>query len=214
MISVIPDGLPLPLDCWSDVMIPKLKHTLDKVTRRKLWPFSFQEPFLQWPYVMVYNVLRVINRPHIERDLLTSAYYAFRSGTLPNLTSPLHRYLFGPDGSILTSVQQDYLVDLAESWNIKCLPMNRYRIYRTHMGKLVELLLAYALEKCGDVIMNLAALGGDIDIRARSRKRIATAYEVKYLGMSDQEFLVMIRSFRNDSVFMPIDSLSAANRIL
>jgi len=123
---------------------------------------------------------------------------AFKRGYLSKVTSPVHRYLIEKmEEKPKKQFNNNYEKDLQECWMWKKDMGNvlgRHQIGRGYLGKLTELLCAEWIEEQGWEISNLAALGGNIDIEAKSPDDVDCAIEVKYVGQEDEIFLTTVKS--------------------
>ncbi len=74
--------------------------------------------------------------------------------------------------------------------------LGRHQIGRGYLGKLTELLYAEWIEEQGWEISNLAALGGNIDIEAKSPDDVDCAIEVKYIGQDEEVFKTVVEALQ------------------
>lgn len=118
---------------------------------------------------------------------------AFRRGYLPRVTAPIHRYLMSSAG-ILPSVSRQYVKDLREKWMLDADPIERHRLSRIFRGRLIELQFASWLESQSHTIVGLEAIREGPDIETLSESGQVSAFEVKFFGMEDRDFRVLLRS--------------------
>lgn len=142
-----------------------------------LWP-TFQE----WD--------RQLPDDDLHRSILL---LAMERGHLGRVTAGIHRYLIEA-GAPRANLGQQYLQDLQERWIKYRDPLERNRKSRAFLGRLVELQCAEWLESQGWTILGLEALGEKSDIVARNDAGTVTAFEVKFVGREDEDFVLMLNS--------------------
>jgi hypothetical protein len=137
---------------------------------------------------------------------------AFDRGHLPNVTSPIHRYLLQGD-SVKAEVTRQYRQDLRERWLLKPDLLERHQRYRGFMGKLVELRVAEWLESQGWTIGTLEAYRPGPDIGALLHGE-ALALEVKYFDREDSDFLTVVESRKSGPHADSLDLYGAINYLV
>ena len=153
---------------------------------------------------------------HLSPDYVAShssvVLLAFRRGYLSRVTDPIHRYLVSSAG-IRPGVSTQYVRDLREKWIFDADPAERNRLSRIFRGRLAELQFASWLESQSHVIVGLEALRKGSDIETISKNGQANAFEVKFIGMEDGDFTMLLRSMGGYpavgaiSVYQPINYL-------
>lgn len=123
---------------------------------------------------------------------------AFRRGYLPRVTGPVHRYLMSPR-AIRPDTSRQYLQDLRERWMFDADPIRRNRLSRIFRGRLIELQFASYLESKAHTIIGMEATrkGPDIegpDIETISPNDQLSAFEVKFFGIEDGDFTLLMKS--------------------
>ena len=137
---------------------------------------------------------------------------AMERGYLGRVTSAVHRYLIA-EGLPRPNVRQQYLQDLRERWMFCSDPIERNQKYRMFSGKLVELQFAEWLELQGWRVSVLEAFRKGPDIEAYASDGRATAFEVKFVGIEDDDFASILASLarqpagRSVSLYDPVDYL-------
>ena len=137
---------------------------------------------------------------------------AFRRGYLPCITAPIHRYLLSSTG-VLPNVSKQYLQDLREKWMFDEEPLVRHQQSRIYRGKLLELQFASWLESQGHTVVGLEATRKGPDIETIAGTGEAQAFEVKFFGMEDNDFGIMVKSMGGHpaggaiSAYQPINYL-------
>jgi hypothetical protein len=131
----------------------------------------------------------------------------------------VHKYLL-IDGKPMASLKKYYKNSLMEDWIIKnkdILP--RHQKSKGYLGKIIELQVAEWLEEEGWIISGLEALCNESDIEAISPNGIDCAFEIKYLGQDDEEFLHYIENCGGNycpqaaSNFLIFRAYGAANQL-
>jgi len=118
---------------------------------------------------------------------------ALQRNYLNRITSPIHRYLMDGEKP-KEDLDPNYKRDLQEHWMFETGYKKRHKAGKRYLGKPTELFCAEWLEDQGWEILNLAALGGDTDIEAKSPYYVDCAIEVKYVGQEDKIFLTTVKS--------------------
>jgi len=140
------------------------------------------------------------------------ALLAFRRGILSSITAPLHRYLMSESG-ILPLVTKQYLRDLRERWMFDPDAIERNRLSRIFRGRLIELQFAAWLEARSHTIVGLEATRKGPDIETQSANGVPQAFELKFIGMVDEDFDGIVRAMAGlraggaVSVYQPINYL-------
>lgn len=138
---------------------------------------------------------------------------AMERGTLHKLTAPVHRYLLA-GGAVRSEVKAQYVSDLRENWMLSDDPTKRHRRFRAFAGKLGELLFADWLEAREWTTPKLEARGAPLDVVARSPGGLITGFEVKHIGVQDEDFEDMVRSFRGAGGAASVSPYDAANYLV
>jgi hypothetical protein len=113
---------------------------------------------------------------------------AMQCGHLERFVSPVHRYLLLGD-EVRAEVVSQYRQDLRESWMMSADLRRRHDKVRGFVGRIAELQVAEWLEAQGWFVASMEALGGTVDIEARSpHGSIGSGIEVKYIGVEVQDF--------------------------
>jgi len=123
---------------------------------------------------------------------------ALRRGCLARLTSPVHRYLI-ENGSLRQGVIRQYVKDLRERWMFDQDPAERHCQSRIFSGKVTELQCAEWLEAHGWRITGLEALGAGSDIEAEDDLSRRTTFAVKFIGIGDDAFKMILNSIEKGS---------------
>lgn len=144
-----------------------------------------------WPEFLQWHRLGDDVASHSSVTLL-----AYRRGYLPKVSGPIHRYLLTETG-IAASVRTQYLKDLREKWMLNPDPGERNRLSRMFRGRLIELQYAAWLEDDDHSITGLEAIRHGPDIEARSPDGVDTSYEVKFIGMEDTDFQILLDSMQS-----------------
>jgi len=134
-------------------------------------------------------------------------------GTLHKLTAPLHRHLLAGD-TVRTDVTAQYVRDLRENWMLSDDPTERHRRFRAFAGKLGELLFADWLEAHERTALELEARGAPSDVVARSPQGLVTRFEVKHIGVQDEDFENLLRSFHGAGGAASVSPYDAANYLV
>jgi hypothetical protein len=161
-----------------------------------------------WPQFREWHTLPDDAASHSSVILL-----AFRRGYLPRLTGPVHRYLMSPAG-ILPSVSKQYVKDLRERWMFDADPVERNRLSRIFRGRLIELQFASWLESQSHRIVGMEATRKGPDIETLSESGEANAFEVKFFGMEDGDFRVLLRSMGGYPAGGAVSPYQAINYLL
>lgn len=138
---------------------------------------------------------------------------AMDRGSLYRITSVIHRYLIEA-GAPRPNLRQQYLQDLQEHWMACKDPLERHRKARAFLGRLIELQCAGWLESRGWTIEGLEAFREGPDIEARIDSGVVTAFEVKFIGSEDEDFLLVLNSLRGRSAARSSSPYAAANYLL
>lgn len=160
-----------------------------------------------WPAFRQWHVLPDDVAAHSSVVLL-----AFRRGLIPRVTGPIHRYLLSSNG-IREAVSNQYINDLRENWMFDSDPLARHRLSRIFRGRLIELQFAEWLENQKHVVTGLEAIGNGPDIQTVSAIGVAHSFEVKFFGLQDSNFEMILRSMGGHpaggaiSVYRPINYL-------
>lgn len=141
-----------------------------------------------WPQFREWHIFPDAVASHSSIVLL-----AFRRGYLPRVTGPIHRHLMSSAG-ILPGVSKQYVQDLREKWMFDADPVQRNRLSRTFRGRLIELQFASWLESHSHTIIGLEAKNQGPDIETLSEGGQAHSFEVKFIGMEDGDFHILLRS--------------------
>jgi len=152
--------------------------------KKILLPDNVWQKFLHWH-----------QHPDDVASHASAVLLAFIRGVLPRITAPIHRYLMSGDDIAPTATCQ-YVTDLRETWMFHSDPGTRNRLSRTFRGRVIELQVAARLEDHGHLIVGMEATGRGPDIETTSLSG-ATAFEVKFLGQEDQDFLVLLHAMQN-----------------
>jgi hypothetical protein len=139
---------------------------------------------------------------------------ALEWGRLSRLTGSIHRYLI-ENGRLRSNVRQQYVRDLREKWMCYQDPLERHRKSKMFIGKVTELQCAEWMETLGWTIVDLEALREGPDIEAtRTDSNVVTAFEVKSIGVDDEDFEIMMRSIVDGPLGGPICLYSPINYLL
>lgn len=120
---------------------------------------------------------------------------AMDRGHLSRVTSAVHRYLISGNAP-RADLREQYAQDLRERWMSYPNVLERHQRCRAFLGLLVELQCAEWLEAQGWTIDRLEALREGPDIVARSEGGIPTAFEAKFIGREDEDFVLVVNSLR------------------
>jgi hypothetical protein len=137
---------------------------------------------------------------------------AYRRGYLPKVTGPVHRYLLTETG-VSPNARKQYVKDLREKWMLDPDPGERHRLSRIFRGRLIELQYAEWLEAQNYSMTGMEAIRRGPDIEARSKVGEASSYEVKFFGMEDGDFQILLKSMSGGaaggaiSVYQPLNYL-------
>lgn len=141
------------------------------------------------------------------------ALLAFYRGILPAVTAPIHRYLMSGNGTLLPGVTKQYLRDLRERWMFDSEAIERNRLSRIFRSRLIELQFALRLEDQSHTIIGLEATRKGSDIETQSEDGVTNAFELKFIGMVDDDFDRIVRTMAGQraggavSVYQPINYL-------
>lgn len=139
---------------------------------------------------------------------------AFDRGHLVKFTSPVHRYLLDGEDPV-DGLNPNYKTDLKEQWLIqKYNELERHRVSKRYMGKITELQCTEWLEDQGWKIVDLAALGGKVDITATAPGGKQCVIEVKYIGQDDEVFKTVVEALQGIGGAGWGDLYGASNYIL
>ena len=141
-----------------------------------------------WPKFRHWHVL-----PDEEASHASVALLAFWRGCLPQVTRPIHDNLLSPTG-ILCSVSKQYVKDLQEKWMFDANAAKRHRLSRIFRGRLIELQFASWLQSQSHTIVGLEATREGPDIETLSPTGEAQAFEVKFIGVEDGDFKMILKS--------------------
>ena len=162
-----------------------------------------------WPQFRDWHILPDAVASHSSIVLL-----AFRRGFLPQVTGPIHRHLMSSAGGILPSVSNQYVKDLREKWVLDANPVRRNQLSRTFRGRLIELQFASWLESRAHAIVGLEATRKGPDIETCSESGRAYAFEVKFIGMEDGDFGVLLSSIGGTPAGGLVSPYQAINYLL
>ena len=138
---------------------------------------------------------------------------AYRRGYLSQVTGPIHRFLLDETG-VSGGARKQYLKDLREKWMLDPDPSERHRLSRIFRGRLIELQYAAWLEFQNHLVLGLEALRQGPDIEAQSPDGVITAYEVKFFGMEDTDFLTFVESLKSGPSGGAISVYQAINYLI
>jgi len=161
-----------------------------------------------WPQFREWHTLPDDVASHSSVVLL-----AFRRGYLPCITAPVHQHLMSSAG-ILPNVTKQYVKDLRERWMFDADPVKRNRLSRTFRGRLIELQFASWLEGQSHTIISLEATRKGPDIETLSDTGEANAFEVKFIGLGDGDFKVLLRSMGGHPAGGPVSLYQPINYLL
>jgi hypothetical protein len=177
--------------------------------RSVLVPDAIWQEFREWHRVHLDVVSGENADAHGSRALI-----ALTRGHLHRTTSPIHRFMLDDD-RVKASLTPQYRQDLQERWMlIRSTGSGRNQKFRQYSGKLAELQLAESLVEQGWTVTGLAATGGEHDIEAEDKLGRATALEVKYIGVSDDEFDSLARAMRGEPAALSSSPYQATNVLL
>ena len=129
------------------------------------------------------------------------------------VTSAVHQYLI-TEGRPRPDVRKQYLKDFRERWMQYDDPNERHRKSRAFFGKMAELQCAEWLESQGWTISGLEAYGAVHDIEPSRGDCGVTAFEVKYIGVEDNDFAKIVKSLTGQDAGGPVSPQAAANFVL
>lgn len=138
---------------------------------------------------------------------------AYRYGCLPRVTMPVHRYLLSPEG-VLPNIRKQYSKDLREKWMLYEDPVKRNCLSRTFMGRLIELQFAWWLESRSHKIVGMEATREGPDIETLSEPQGATAFEVKFLGVVEEDYAALLRSMHGHPAWDTVSPYRSMNYML
>jgi hypothetical protein len=135
-------------------------------------------------------------------------------GYLERLVAPIRRYLFRDD-EVRPEVVKQYRQDLRESWMMSADLQRRHEKVRSFVGRIAELQVAEWLETQGWSVASLEALGGIVDIEARSsNESMRAGVEVKFIGVEDGDFVRIVDSLNKKPQVAAVCPYDAANYML
>lgn len=143
----------------------------------------------------------------------SSLLLAWERGTLGKVISSVHRYLIH-DGLVRQETAVQYRQDLRERWMLASDPTQRNRRFRAFSGKLVELQLGEWLEAQHWVVIALEATGAKSDIVATSSDNLTAAFEVKLIGVEDEDFAAVVRGLAKQPSVHSVSPYDAANYLV
>lgn len=142
---------------------------------------------------------------------------AMKRGHLGRVTSAVHRYLITGNRP-KPNVRPQYLKDLRERWLSYPDPKERNKKFRIFFGRLAELQFAEWLELEGWRVCELEALRKEQengpDIEAWAARGGHAAFEVKFIGVEDDDFTSVLKSLADQPAAGPVSPYAAANYIL
>lgn len=118
---------------------------------------------------------------------------ALLNGELGRITGPIHKYLCDDDNLKADLVNQ-YRKDLQERWMFEANEIDRHKVGRSFMGRIVELQITEWFENKGWMITGLEALGSKADIECIRPLSQQSSVEVKFIGQRDEEFQQVVNS--------------------
>ena len=207
-----------PINCLCMAATGNVEHIQNKDGSIPLLDFAALRPHClalrdvllpddTWPRFQEWHVAGDNVAAHCSIALL-----AFRRGILPSVTAPIHRYLMSDNG-ILPLVTKQYLQDLRETWMLHPEAIERNRLSRIFRGRLIELQFAAWLEAQSQTIIGLEAIRKGPDVEAQSENGVLNAFELKFIGMVDDDFNRIVRTMAGMrtggamSVYQPINYL-------
>jgi hypothetical protein len=119
---------------------------------------------------------------------------ALQRGYLSRLTVPIHRYLMKGE-SIHPDLKKQYRKDLQERWMLAGNAIKRHQVFRMFQGRIAELQFVEWLDMTGRPIMGVEALSSASSDVESLIGGITTAFEVKFIGVEDVDFELMVKSF-------------------
>lgn len=122
-------------------------------------------------------------------------YLAFKRGYLSTRTLPIHTYILNSNGCVRNNVSKNYLCDLTENLLLADSDLRIHTRAKEYLGKLSELVYTYHLEQKGDRIVDTAAWGSQFDIVADNSEGQRIFYEIKHIGIDDEDFGRDLKSF-------------------
>ena len=138
---------------------------------------------------------------------------ALERGHLGRVTSAVHRYLITA-GLPRLDVTQQYLNDLRERWMHYSDPIKRNQKFRIFFGRLVELQFAEWLESQRWTVCGLEALRDGPDVEAYTTSEGRAAFEVKFVGVENDDFALVLKSLAGQRAVGPVSPYAAANYLL
>ena len=114
---------------------------------------------------------------------------------------------------IAPAATRQYVTDLRETWMLDPDPGTRNRLCRTFRGRVIELQVAARLEDCGHVIVGMEATRQGPDIETISFAG-PTAFEVKFFGQADEDYLVLLHAMQNGPSGGPVSLPGPINYLL
>jgi hypothetical protein len=139
---------------------------------------------------------------------------ALERGHLARLTGPVHRYLV-ENGVLRPDVRKQYLKDMREHWMLNSDPHERNLRSGRFTGRTAELQFAEWIETTRRrTIVGLEVLREGPDVEAQDELGLATAFEVKAIGIEHNDFEMILRGMAEPSVVGPISPYAAINYLL
>ena len=111
-------------------------------------------------------------------------------------------------------MRRQYLQDLRERWMFYTDPIERHEKARMFSGRLVELQFAEWLELQGWTVSGLEALREGPDVEAYANDGQITAFEVKFIGTENDDFVTILESLTGQPAGGPVSPYDAANYLL
>jgi Holliday junction resolvase-like predicted endonuclease len=152
----------------------------------------------------------LVENDTVHRSMLLLAY---ERGHLKKITLPIHRFL-EQRGNLKKTLTEQYRQDLKENWLSNKDALDRQKRFKSYFGKIVELQCAEWLYEHGWEICNLEALGGNIDILAINKISKRVAFEIKYIGLEDWDFVDIVESINGVGKGRAVSPQTAANFLL
>lgn len=138
---------------------------------------------------------------------------ALQRGCLARLTEPVHRYLI-ENNNLRKGISHSYVRNFRERWMFDPDPMRRHQGARRFSGRVAEVQCACWLEAHDWKIINLEAGGAGSDIQATDASEMPTAFEVKFIGLEDIDFSMILRSIAEGSSAQAVSTCSGVNYLL
>lgn len=138
---------------------------------------------------------------------------AMERGHLRRVTSAVHRFLITA-GHPRPDMRQQYLKDLRERWMLYPDPIERHQKFRMFAGRLVELQFAEWLQLQGWTVSGLEAFREGPDIEAYANGSQTTAFEVKFIGTENDDFVRILENLAGQSGVGSVSPYNATNYLL